>query len=60
MIVIPENFSNNPAVDKKFINLLEFINALEEELEYPICSGIEDRLKRFKLAEMELIMQGYL
>ena len=60
MIVIPENFSNNPALDKKFINLLEFMNALEEELEYPICSGVEERLQRFKLAEMQLIMQGYL
>ena len=57
MIVIPENFSNNPALDKKFINLLEFMNALEEELEYPICSGVEERLQRFKLAEMQLIMQ---
>ena len=60
MIVIPENFQNNPAVDREFINLLEFMNAPEEELEYPICSGVEERLRRFKLAEMELIMQGCL
>ena len=60
MIVIPENFNCNPAVDRKFINLLEFMNALEEELEYPICSGVEERLQRLRQAEMELIMQGYL
>lgn len=60
MIIIPENFSNNPAVDKKFIALLEFMNSLEEELEYPICSGKEERLQTLRLAEMQLIRQGYL
>ena len=60
MIVIPENFSNNPAVDKKFIGLITFMNALEEDLEHPICSGKEEYLFRLRQAENELIMQGYL
>lgn len=60
MIVIPENFQNNPAVDRKFIDLITFMNALEEDLEYPICSGKEEYLLRLRRAENELIMQGYL
>ena len=60
MIVIPENYSNNPAVDKKFISLIEFMNALEEDLQYPICSGKADIRRRLNQAEAELIMQGYL
>ena len=46
--------------ERKFIALLEFMNNLEEELEYPICSGEEERLQRLRLAEMQLITQGYL
>lgn len=60
MIVIPDNFQNNPVVDKRFIRLIEFMNALEEDLEYPICSGKADQSRRLMQAENELIRQGYL
>lgn len=60
MIVIPENYTGAVFTERKFIALLEFMNNLEEELEYPLCSGEEDRLQRLRLAERELIMQGYL
>lgn len=60
MIVIPESYTGCVFTERKFIALLEFMNNLEEELEYPLCSGEEDRLQRLRLAERELIMQGYL
>ena len=60
MIVIPENYIGAVFTERKFIALLEFMNNLEEELEYPICSGEEERLQRLRLAEMQLITQGYL
>ena len=60
MIVIPENYTGCLTTERKFIALLEFMNSLEEELEYPICSGKEERLQTLRLAERELIRQGYL
>ena len=60
MIVIPENYTGCLVTERKFIALLEFMKSLEEELEYPICSGKEERLQTLRLAERELIRQGYL
>lgn len=60
MIVIPDNFYNNPAVDKRFLSLIAFVNNLEEDLEYPICSIKEEYLTRLRQAENELIKDGYL
>ena len=60
MINIPQGFQNNPAVDKKFKGLIEFMNKLEQDLAYPNCSGYEDQKRVLARAENELIMQGVL
>ena len=60
MITIPQGFQNNPAVDRKFKELVEFMNQLEEQLQYPNCSGYEDQKRILARAEYELIMRGVL
>jgi hypothetical protein len=60
MIVIPKNYSSDLFNADKFIALLEIINALEEDLEYPICSGKQERMQVFELYHYELIKKGYL
>lgn len=60
MIVIPENYSSDLFNADKFIALLEIINALEEDLEYPICSSKQERMQVFEAYHYELIKKGYL
>lgn len=60
MITIPAGFQNNSAVDRKFRDLIEFFNELEEELRYPNCEGYEDQRRTLARAEQELIMRGIL
>ena len=60
MIRIPENFQNNPAVDRKFKDLVEFFNKLQEELEYPNCEGYADQRRALAQAQAELIRRGIL
>lgn len=60
MINIPEGFQNNPAVDRKFLELVEFFNKLEDELRYPNCEGYSDQRRALARAENELIMRGIL
>lgn len=60
MINIPKDFQNNPAVDRKFKELIEFMNQLEEELRYPNCSGYEDQKRLLAAAQRQLIMDGIL
>ncbi len=60
MIVIPENYSSDLFNTDKFIALLKIINALEEDLEYPICSGKQERMQVLELYHYELIKKGYL
>ena len=60
MISVPQGFQNNPVVDKKFKDLIEFMNRLEEQLQYPNCDGYEDQKRILARAEYELIMQGIL
>lgn len=43
MITIPQGFQNNPATDKKFRELVELFNKLEQDLQYPNCDGYEDQ-----------------
>lgn len=58
MIVIPKGFQNNPAADKKFLELVEFMNNLEEALRHPFCEGYEDQKRVLAIAQNELIMRG--
>ena len=60
MINIPQGFQNNPVVDRKFKDLIEFMNQLEEQLQYPNCDGDEDKRRVLARAEYELIMRGVL
>lgn len=60
MIQIPNGFQNNPTVDKKFRELIEFMNKLEQELQYPNCEGLADQKRILVRAENKLIMQGFL
>lgn len=60
MIKIPKGFQNNPAVDKKFLELVEFMNNLEEALRHPHCDGYEDQKRALARAQNELIMRGIL
>ena len=60
MITVPQGFQNNPAVDRKFRDLIEFMNRLEEQLQYPNCDGFEDQKRVLARAEYELIMRGVL
>lgn len=60
MITIPPNFENNPAVDRKFLDLISFMNRLEESLRYPQCEGYEDQRRELARAQTELIMRGIL
>jgi hypothetical protein len=60
MIIVPQGFQNNPAVDRKFKELIEFMNRLEQDLAYPNCSGYEDQRQVLARAENELIMRGVL
>gem|GEM_PF-7072850 len=47
-------------VDKKFKELIVFINQLEKELEYPNCEGYSDQKRVLSLAQNELILLGFL
>jgi hypothetical protein len=60
MIDIPQDFQNNPAVDRKFKDLIEFFNILQEDLRYPYCEGNADAKRILARAENELIMRGIL
>lgn len=60
MIEIPKDFQNNPAVDRKFKDLIEFVNKLERDLQYPNCEGYADAKRILARAENELIMRGVL
>ena len=60
MITIPNGFQNNPFVDRKFRELVEYFNALEKQLEYPNCEGNEDAKRILARAQNELIMRGVL
>ena len=60
MITIPKDFHNNSMVDKKFKELIVFINQLEKELEYPNCEGYSDQKRVLSLAQNELILLGFL
>jgi hypothetical protein len=60
MIIVPKDFQNNPAVDRKFKDLIEFMNRLEQDLAYPNCDGYEDQKRVLARAENELIMRGVL
>lgn len=60
MIVIPSTFQNNPVADRKFKELIEFMNKLEESLQYPNCEGNEEAKRILSRAEYELIMMGFL
>lgn len=60
MITVPQGFQNNPAVDRKFRDLIEFMNKLEQDLQYPNCEGYEDQKRVLARAENELIMRGVL
>lgn len=58
MITIPKDFQNNPFCDKKFKELIEFFNKLEQDLQYPNCEGNADAKRILAQAENELIMWG--
>lgn len=60
MISIPNDFQNNPAIDQKFKDLIDFMNDLEEDLRYPSCEGYADQKRVLALAENKLIMRGIL
>ena len=60
MITIPPGFQNNPAVDRKFKELIEFFNELQEDLRYPNCEGYGDQWRVLVQAENELIKRGVL
>lgn len=60
MIIIPSDFQNNPFVDKKFRELVEFFQSLEEALEYPNCEDVADAKRILARAQNELIMWGIL
>jgi len=60
MITVPLGFQNNPAVDRKFRDLIEYMNKLEQDLQYPNCEGYEDQKRVLARAENELIMRGVL
>ena len=60
MIVIPESYKSDLPNTDRFIALLEMFNALEEDLEYPICSSKQERMQVFELYHYELIKKGYL
>ena len=60
MIVIPVNFQNNPAVDRKFKSLIEVMNKLEEQLQHPDNEGYAGQCRVLACAENELIMCGVL
>lgn len=60
MISIPNDFQNNPAIDQKFKDLIDFMNDLEEDLRYPNCEGYADQKRVLALAENKLIMRGIL
>lgn len=61
MIVIPKNYSSGTYDnDDKFIDLIKLMNALEEDLEFPICSSREEYNATLRIAQFELIRQGYL
>lgn len=60
MIAIPKGFSNNPAVDRKFVDLIELMNKLEDALRYPNCDGYADQKLVLARFENELIMRGVL
>lgn len=42
----------------KFVELVEFFNKLEADLQYPNCEGYEDEKRRLNVALRELIMRG--
>lgn len=60
MIVIPSSFQANLAVGRKFKDLVEFFNQLEQDLQYPNCEGQEDAKRILAAAQKELIMRGVL
>jgi len=60
MISVPKDFNNNPAVDHKFLELINFFNKLEDKLRYPNCDGYADEKRILAWAENELIMRGVL
>ena len=54
MIVIPANAN----LSSKMIELINFFNQLENELQYPNCEGRAEEIMLLKRAEIELIMRG--
>ena len=60
MISIPQNYSNNPLTIVRFKTLVEFMNKLELDLQYPNCEGKEDSKRILAQAENKLITMGFL
>jgi hypothetical protein len=58
MINIPSNYRNSPFTDKKFKELVEFFNKLEQDLQYPNCEGKEDSVRILRKAQDELTKWG--
>lgn len=54
MIIVPANAN----LSSKMIELINFFNRLENDLQYPNCEGRAEEILRLKRAEIELIMQG--
>jgi hypothetical protein len=60
MIVVPSQFKGNAFCDKKFKELIQFFNELEEKLSYPNSEGIADQIRELERAQTELIKLGIL
>jgi len=58
MITVPKDFQNNPFADRKFLELIDFFNKLEQDLQYPNCEGLADAKRILAHAEDQLIMRG--
>ena len=62
MIIIPPDFDkvSNPAVHRKFIDLVILFQNYEELLKYPRSEGYADQRSYLCKMQSELIMKGYL